>query len=195
MRYGLINRCWLLSGSTVLLLGCTQTPSSPTAPSAFASRSEPTLSSSSSQSSERCMNVSLDITHDLGLVLVSAGVGALGVVIPVTLGSIPGVVNTAVISNETNGVKAPGTRQLKVQLSFTSSDPKRAGTLLAEYKAVCASADPNVCKVNDTMQIVSGSEVFSHPGGSLRSHGVIDYNNNTMDVRVRGRVCGDGPLM
>lgn len=192
MRYGLIGRSWLASAATLFMLGCTQTPSSPT-PSAFASTSKATLLAS--QSSERCMNVSMDVTASLSPIEVAPGVFTLGTLpSPVTLGNIAGVISTVVTSLDASGVKGQGAQHLTVQLLFESTDPLRAGTFRTENKVVCAPAgtDPNVCRVNDVMQIVSGTGVFSNAEGSFRAHGVFDLNNFTIQVRQTGRVCGDG---
>jgi hypothetical protein len=177
----------------VLMLGCTQASNSPTAPSALASMSAPSLSES--QSSERCLNISLDVTAALGFIEVAPGVFTLGALpTPVTLGDIPGVIGSVVTSAKVGGATGQGAQHFTLQLSFQSTDPSRAGTFLTENKAVCAPAgsDPNVCTVNDVMQMASGTGIFSNADGSLRAHGVIDLNNFTIQVRLTGRVCGDG---
>ena len=193
MRYALIGRSWLFGGIAVLMLGCTQTTGSPTAPSALASIS--TLSVSASQSSERCTNISLDVTAALGFIEVAPGVFTLGALpSAVTLADIPGIISSVVTSLDASGANGQGAQHFTLQLSFESTDPSRVGTFLTENKAVCAPAgsDPNVCTVNDVMQMASGTGIFSNPDGSLRAHGVIDLNNFTIEVRLTGRACGDG---
>ena len=191
MTRALLGRCCLIAATAVLPIGCSQAPGSPTAPSALTSA--PSLSAS--QSSERCMNISLNVTADLGFIEIAPGVFALGAVpIPVTLGDIPGLMGSVVTSLEAGGAYGQGAQHLTLRHAFESTDPSRLGTFLTEDKAICAPAggDRNVCTVNDVLQMASGTGIFSNPDGSLRNHGVIDLNTFTVQVHLTGRVCGDG---
>jgi hypothetical protein len=89
-----------------------------------------------------------------------------------------------------SGQSGQGAQHITLRHEFASAE----GTFSTEDRAVCApaGADPNLCRVNDVMRIVSGTGVFANASGQLVNHGVIDLNSLTLSFSIRGRVCGDG---
>ena len=167
--------------SLVSVSACGRQPASPTAPSAATQ-----LPSASSEASERCANVVLEGTAPLGLID-----GALGAFpTPVTIAGIDGMLGSVITSMSTTGSDGQGAQHVTLRHQFTS----QAGTFHTDDRAVCApaGADPNVCRVNDVMEIVSGTGVFARASGQLVNHGTIDLNTFTLTYSARGRVCGDG---
>ena len=113
---------------------------------------------------------------------------------PVVLGDIPGLLSSVVTGLETSGAEGQGAQHLTLQHTFVSTDPSRPGSFQTEDRAVCAPAgrDPNVCRVNDVLHVVSGTGIFANASGFLRNHGIIDLNAFTLTFTFRGRVCADG---
>jgi hypothetical protein len=143
---------------------------------------------SASRPASRCINVSAEGSGPLSAVPFG------GAPAPVTLGDIPGLLSSIVTGVETSGKNGQGAQHLTLQHTFVSTDPSRPGSFTTEDRAVCAPAgtDPNVCHVNDVLQIVSGTGIFANAGGSLRNHGIINLNTFSLAFSIRGRVCGDG---
>ena len=159
---------------------CGAAATAPTAPAGSGS------SSTSSQAAERCANVALEGTAPLGVFN-----GALGAVpTPVTIAGIDGMLGSVITSLSPSGASGQGAQHVTLRHDFVSS----AGTFRTDDRAVCAPAgsDPNVCRVNDVMEIVSGTGVFENASGQLVNHGTIDLNTFTLSYSTRGRVCGDG---
>jgi hypothetical protein len=138
---------------------------------------------SASQPAWRCMNV---FAEGSGPLVIPLGFGPQAV----TFGNVPGMLSSIVTSIE----GGPGALHLTLQHTFISTDTARPGTFTTEDRAVCAPAgpDPGVCRVNDVLTIVSGTGIFANPDGSLRNHGIIDFNTFSLTFSIRGRVCGDG---
>jgi hypothetical protein len=113
---------------------------------------------------------------------------------PVVFGDIPGLLSSVVTGLETSGAQGQGAQHLTLQHTFVSTDPSRPGSFQTEDRAVCAPAgrDPNVCRVNDVLHVVSGTGIFANASGSLRNHGTIDLNTFSLTFSIRGRVCADG---
>jgi hypothetical protein len=152
----------------------------PTAPAG------PHSSSTASEAAERCTNVDLQGTTSLGIFD-----GALGAVpAPVTIAGIEGMLGSVVTSMSTSGASGQGAQHVTLRHDFVSS----TGTFRTDDRAVCAPAgtDPNVCRVNDVMEIVPGTGVFENASGQLVNHGTINLNTFTLSYSMRGRVCGDG---
>jgi hypothetical protein len=113
---------------------------------------------------------------------------------PIVFGDIPGLLSSVVTGLETSGAKGQGALHLTLHHTFVSTDPARPGSFTTDDRAVCAPAgtDPNVCHINDVLQIVSGTGIFANADGSLRNHATLDLNSFTLTFSIRGRVCGDG---
>jgi hypothetical protein len=143
-------------------------------------------SSTASQTAERCANVSLEGTASLGIFD-----GALGAVpTPVTIAGIDGTLGSVITSMSASGGAGQGAQHITLRHEFVSA----SGTFHTDDRAVCAPAgsDRNVCRVNDVMEIVSGTGVFANASGQLVNHGTINLNTFSLSYSVRGRVCGDG---
>jgi hypothetical protein len=135
--------------------------------------------------------VHVEDTVRLGFVEVAPGVFSLGgLPTPTTLAGVAGLFGSAVTGLEASGARGQGAQHITLVHTFTAPE----GTFTTRDRAVCAPAggDPNVCRVNDVLSVVSGTGVFANAGGALRNHGVIDLNTMTLTISVRGRVCGDG---
>ena len=143
-------------------------------------------SSTASEAAERCSNVDLEGTAPVGFFD-----GALGAVpTPVTIAGIEGMLGSVITSMSASGASGQGAQHITLRHEFVSS----AGAFRTDDRAVCAPAgsDANVCRVNDVMEIVSGTGVFANASGQLVNHGTIDLNTLTLAYSARGRVCGDG---
>ena len=105
---------------------------------------------------------------------------------PVTLGDIPGLLSSVVTGLETSGANGQGAQHLTLQHTFVSTDPSRQGSFQTEDRAVCgpAGSDPNVCHVNDVLQIVSGTGIFSNADGSCASW---KYRSQYLQLRFPSR--------
>ena len=161
--------------------GCSGSARVPTAPSSSAD-----MSVLASRAGERCANVALEGSAPLGIFN-----GALGAApTTVTIAGVSGSLGSVVTSLATSGQSGQGAQHITLRHDFVSS----AGSFSTEDRAVCAPAgsDPNVCRINDVMQVVSGTGVFANASGQLLNHGVIDLNAFTLSYSMRGRVCGDG---
>lgn len=153
---------------------------SPTAPA------DSVPSSTASRAAERCTNVDVEGSAPLGIFD-----GALGAVpTPVTIAGIDGMLGSVITSMSASGAAGQGAQHITLRHEFVSA----SGTFQTDDRAVCAPAgsDPNVCRVNDVMEIVSGTGVFGKASGQLVNHGTIDLNTFTLAYSARGRVCGDG---
>ena len=109
---------------------------------------------------------------------------------PATLAGVSGTLRSFVTSLSLSGSRGQGAQHITLRHEFHAAE----GMFTTEDRAVCApaGADPNVCRVNDVMQIVSGTGIFANASGQLVNHGVIDLNSFALSYRLRGRVCGDG---
>lgn len=174
-----------LPWSLVVLLGACAGDAAPTAPAddAFASRAQPAAS---------CRNVEFTGQAALGFVVLPNGVAGLGGTwTPTTLGGIAGETASVLVGEEASGAEGQGARHWTLVHSFRALN---GDWFITSDRAVCAPAgqDPTTCRVNDVMTIVSGTGMFAGATGQLRNHGTIDFVNGTLEVSLRGRICGDG---
>jgi hypothetical protein len=188
-RYVRCRSLALVCAGTVLA-ACNQTADSPLSPSSVAAGPE----AGNAQSADRCINVFVEGVAQLGIVVIDGVPTLAGLPGPTTFGDIPGTFGSVVTSLESRGAEGQGAQHLTLQHTFVSTDSARPGTFVTGDRAVCAPAgrDPNVCRVNDVMRIVSGTGIFANAGGMLRNHGVIDLHAFQLSYSVRGRICGDG---
>lgn len=145
--------------------------------------------------SARCMNIHYSGSGALGFIEIAPGIFSLGFPPqPAMLGDLPVLASSYITSLTPSGSNGQGAQHITLRHTYTSTDPARPGSFVTEDRAVCAPAgkDPNVCRVNDVLTIVSGTGIFANAGGKLTNHGVIDLNTFTLSFDVRGRVCGDG---
>ena len=169
------------TGFIALTLGCGGTEESPTGPAG----------ASASRAAADCQNVFVETTAPLGTVEVAPGVFTLGALpSPVTIAGVAGLLGSAVTGIEASGSKGKGAHHITLVHTFVSPE----GSFTTSDRAVCAVAgkDAGTCRVNDVLNVVSGTGVFANAGGSLRNHGVIDLNTFSLTISLRGRVCGDG---
>ena len=143
---------------------------------------------SASLPAARCINVSAEGSGPLSAVPFGLAPA------PIVFGDIPGLLSSVVTGLETSGANGQGAQHLTLQHTFVSTDPSRPGSFQTEDRAVCAPAgpDPNVCRVNDVLHVVSGTGIFADASGFLRNHGTIDLNTFSLTFSIRGRVCADG---
>ncbi len=53
-------------------------------------------------------------------------------------------------------------------------------------------SDPTILKVNDDLEIITGTGVFENASGKLKNRGIINFNTYTLTINLVGRVCADG---
>ena len=162
--------------------GCNGPSSSPASPTSAAL----SAGASAVRPAARCENVAAEGTAPLGFIGGALG----GLPSPLTIAGISGTLQSVITSATPSGSQGQGA--LHVTLTHVFESPE--GTFTTDDRAVCAPAgqDPNVCRVNDTMRIVSGTGVFENASGQLQNHGIINLNTFTLTYSLRGRVCGDG---
>jgi len=144
-----------------------------------------------SRSAERCENVEVDGDAALGFVEIAPGVYTLGAItFNATIAGVNGMLGSVVTGLDASGSKGQGAQHLTLVHSFVSA----AGSFTTSDRAVCAPAgkDAGTCRVNDVLNVVSGTGVFANAGGKLTNHGTINLNTLSLSVSLRGRICGDG---
>ena len=183
----------LLLSFSVFLVGCgAQTPTSPSLATPLNAVGADATTAAARPAS-RCVNVKFEGVA--GLQLDSAfRLGALP--FKVTIGDVRGEMHSFITGATPSG---QGSTHYTLQHRFDSTDA--TSWFETEDRAVCALAgrDPNVCRVNDVLQVVRGDGVFRNAGGFLTNHGTIDLtnfvplvSNGTVTIDLGGRVCGDG---
>jgi hypothetical protein len=185
------RRSAFLLSVSILLAGC-GAQSAPTAPSLSASSVGAGVAVAAARPASRCVNVSVEGVASLFYDVVNNRLGALP--FEVTIGDVRGSMSSYITGANPSGSKEQGAAHYTLQHTFTSADPARPGSFVTADRAVCAVAgsDPNVCRVNDVLEVVRGDGVFAHAGGFLTNHGTIDLNTWSLTVDLGGRVCGDG---
>jgi hypothetical protein len=183
------RRSALLLSVSILLAGC-GAQSAPTSPSLSASSAGAGAAVAAARPASRCVNVSVEGVASLGFV--NGSLGALP--FEVTIGDVRGLMSSYITGANPSGSAAQGAAHYTLQHTFISIDPTRPGSFETADRAVCAVAgsDPNVCRVNDVLEVVRGNGVFADAGGFLTNHGTINLNTWTLTVDLGGRVCGDG---
>ena len=156
---------------------------------------------SAAEPASHCQNVFFEGSGPLELFQIAPGVYTIVFPAkPAVLGDVPGLLGSIVTSLQASGSNGQGAQHVTLQHTFISTDPARPGSFTTRDQAVCAPAgsNPAVCRVNDVLTIVSGTETFANAQGSLRNHGIIDLTNLTpttpgnLTISLRGRICGDG---
>lgn len=153
--------------------------------------------SAASRAAEACVNVAVETSGALGLWMYD-GALVFGLVPgPVALGGVAGTLGSFVHNESISGSKAQGAHHIVLSHVFTANDG--LGSFMTQDQASCAPGDNDAatCIVNDHMTIVSGTGRYANPRGMLQNHGLITFTSTappagTLDLSVRGRVCGDG---
>lgn len=150
------------------------------------------------RSADACMNVSATASGTLGPWNYN-GVGGFGAQpLGVTLGGIDGMMASAVDYETISGSKGQGAHHIFLSHYFWADDG--VSWFSTVDKASCAPADNDIvtCLVNDHMRIVDGAGIFANARGQIHNHGWLDFTSpgpgavGTIDLRIKGRVCGDG---
>ncbi|HXJ57370.1 MAG TPA: hypothetical protein VNU68_11970 [Verrucomicrobiae bacterium] len=140
---------------------------------------------------EGCGNVGFQGIAQLGLIEVAPGVFTLGALpTPVVIAGVPGLMSSIVTGQRATD----GAIHYTLVHTFVSTDPARPGGFTTSDQAVAAPAgtDPNLAIINDVLTVVSGTGVFANPDGFMVNHALLDLNNFTLAVSLRGRICSDG---
>lgn len=149
------------------------------------------------QPAATCVNVAAEAAGPLGL-WAHGGFGGFGLnPSPITLGDDEGMMASFVSSETISGSKDQGAHHIILNHVFWSSDG--VSWFLTDDEASCAPADndPATCLVNDNLRIVDGAGDYANAAGQLKNHGFIEFTSfappaGTLDLRIKGRVCGDG---
>ncbi|MES2524510.1 MAG: hypothetical protein V4617_17560 [Gemmatimonadota bacterium] len=183
----------LFAVAAVLTAGCGDTTVSPMEPDASPASLAAAQSGAAmaGQSADRCERVLVEGSAPLGFVQLASGEAGLGALpTTVTIAGRTGTLRSVVTGMNPSGSLAQGALHLTLVHLFESG----ADSFRTSDVAVCAPAGPDAgtCRVNDVLSVVSGTGAFANAGGSLRNHGVINFNTGTLTISLRGRVCGDG---
>lgn len=178
--------------AVLALSGCASDIATPS-PSA----AELPLALAEARPAESCANVLAYATGALGL-WSHGGFGGFGLTpTPITLAGESGLMGSFVASETISGSKGQGAHHIILSHVFWSDDG--ASWFRTEDRASCAPADANpaTCQVNDALTIVEGAGIYAGAAGQLHNHGVITFTSvappaGTLDLRIRGRVCGEG---
>lgn len=175
--------------SLIVALGACAAESSGPASADFAA--------SAARPAAACINVAAEAFGPLGI-WSEGGFGGFGLApTPVVLGNEPGTLASFVANESISGSKGQGAHHIILSHVFWSADGE--SWFRTEDRASCAPADnnPATCAVNDHLSLVEGAGIYENAAGQLHNHGLITFTSvappaGTLDLRIRGRVCGDG---
>ncbi len=170
-----------IAAAALLSAGCSDAAPDVTAPSA----------SRTAAVKENCAQVLVQTTAAIGPIEVAPGVYTVGVLpFPATIAGVNGMLGSVVTGLDASGKLGQGAQHLTLVHFFVSEQ----GAFTTTDRAVCAPAgtDAGTCRVNDVLSFTTGSGVFAGAQGSLRNHGIIDFNTNALSVSLRGRICTTG---
>ncbi len=171
----------LLATAAILSAGCSDAAPTLTAPEVSRTASVP----------HNCNQVLVQTNAAIGPVEVAPGVYTIGALpFPTTIAGVNGMLGSVVTGLDPSGKLGQGAQHLTLVHFFVSEQ----GTFTTTDRAVCAPAgtDAGTCRVNDVLTVSSGTGVFAGAQGSLRNHGIIDFNTNALSVSLRGRICTTG---
>lgn len=156
-------------------------------------------------SNDRCLNFQYETQGDLGIHLVpgdedEAWYGKLGALPQsVVIGELEGTmfswVDDFYFSGEASGKPMHGGEHLTLHHRFELDDDTWFQT---DDRAVCSPSGDGGCLVNDQMRVVAGAGLFADPDGWIKNKGRITFAagggpvGGTLELNLRGRVCGDG---
>lgn len=179
---------WVAPSLLVALGACAAESTEPASAEFAASAARPAVA---------CINVVAEASGPLGIWF-EGGFGGFGLApTPIVLGSDPGTLASFVIDEAISGSKGQGAHHIALSHVFWSDDGE--SWFRTEDRASCAPADnnPATCQVNDALTVVEGAGIYQNAAGQLHNHGLITFTSvappaGTLDLRIRGRVCGDG---
>ena len=182
---------------TAALAACSSDATAP------ASSTDVIAAEAAARPAEACVNVHATASGPLGIWFAGdyglpGNFGGFGLApSPITLGGIEGTIASFVDNEYISGIKDQGAHHIVLSHVFWADG--EASWFRTLDKASCAPADDNpaTCQVNDHLRIVDGVGIFANAAGQLHNHGLITFTSaappaGTLDLRIIGRVCGDG---
>jgi hypothetical protein len=177
--------------TALTLAACSADTTAPDAASAA-----PDVSLSAARPASSCDNVLAYASGALGI-WAHEGFAGFGLTpSPITLGGEAGLMGSFVLGETISGSKGQGAHHIVLSHVFWADDGE--SWFRTEDRASCAPSDnnPATCQVNDALTIVDGAGIYEGAAGQLHNHGLITFTSSappagTLDLRIRGRVCGD----
>lgn len=184
-----------LAASALLLTGCQPFADAGADPLGV----EPVLS----LSADRCENFEYETVGSLGVHFgtgTEAWHGRLGAQpTPVTIAGLSGMMFSWVDSYHYSGAASGNPMQGAEHLSLHHRFETASGWFQTNDSAVCSpSGVDGGCVVHDQMRIADGGGVFANAEGWIKNQGQITFGpsgtpiGGTLELGLRGRVCGDG---
>jgi hypothetical protein len=124
------------------------------------------------RSQDHCLNVSGDFDG----VLTATGATAL------ITGDLTGTATSTVLEISPSG---DGTLHYRLVHVFVTAD----GELDTQDEAVLTPIGPGLYRVNDRLEVVGGTGIYTNATGLLHTHGIANVNEGTLILRYDGRVC------
>lgn len=158
-----------------------------------------TASDLAARPADACVNVHAEASGTLGGWSFNGVSGGGAQPLPITLyDGMDGTMASAVSREVISGSKGQGAHHIFLSHYFWSDDG--VSSFRTVDRASCAPADNDAmtCQVNDHMRIVEGTGVFANATGQIHNHGFLTFTAfgpppaGTIDLRIIGRVCGDG---
>jgi hypothetical protein len=104
--------------------------------------------------------------------------GAAGLV----TGDLAGTATSTVLDISPSG---DGTLHYRLAHVFVTAD----GELYTQDEAVLTPIGPGLYRVNDRLEVVGGTGIYTNATGLLHTHGIANVNEGTLILRYDGRVC------
>lgn len=150
------------------------------------------------RSADACINVDATASGTLGGWSFNGVSGGGAQPFAIELGGIGGTMASAVSREVVSGSKGQGAHHIFLSHYFWADDG--VSWFRTEDRASCAPGDNDAttCLVNDHMRIVEGAGLFAHATGQIHNHGFLRFTAfgpppaGTIELRIKGRVCGDG---
>ena len=198
MRSSKFDRALAAVVAAGLFAACSSDVTAPSSDDSATQRVDGMIADADARPADACMNVSATASGTLGPWAFN-GVGGFGAQpLTLSLGGIDGTMASAVDYEVISGSKGQGAHHIFLSHYFWADDG--VSWFSTEDQASCAPADHDIvtCLVNDHMRIVEGAGIFANATGRIHNHGWLDFTSpgpgavGTIDLRIKGRVCGDG---